>query len=52
MVLGLLLLFCAFWIMSWIVLIMAVFVLFEALMSWCVIYQILGKNSCRIKSKK
>ncbi|MGB7977765.1 MAG: DUF2892 domain-containing protein [Chlamydiales bacterium] len=31
---------------SWILLLIGAFVLFEALFSWCFLYQILGKNSC------
>jgi hypothetical protein len=49
---GILLLGYAYWKMSWIVLILALFVLFESLMSWCIVYQILGYKSCRIKPKK
>ncbi len=45
-VLVILLLIYAYWQMSWIALILALFVLFESLMSWCIVYQILGKNSC------
>lgn len=41
----------AYWKMSWILLIIGLFVLFESFMSWCVVYQILGKNSCPIKKK-
>lgn len=48
---GILLLICALATMSWILLAAALFVLFEALMSWCVVYQILGKNSCPVKKK-
>lgn len=40
----------AIWQKSWISLIISVFVFFEALMSWCVIYQLLGKNSCPLNS--
>ncbi len=43
---GILLLGYAFWKMSWVALILALFTLFEAFMSWCILYQILGKNSC------
>jgi hypothetical protein len=49
---ALLLLAVAWWQMSWIALIAALFVLFESLMSWCILYQILGKNSCPIKKRK
>jgi hypothetical protein len=31
---------------SWILLLAGGFVLFEAVFSWCIVYQILGKNSC------
>lgn len=41
----------AYWKDSWILLFFALFTLFEALMSWCVLYQILGKSSCPIKKK-
>lgn len=46
---GLLLLIYAYWQSSWIALVFSVFTLFEAYMSWCVIYHILGKTSCPIK---
>jgi len=52
LMLALLLLIYAYWKMSWIALIAALFVLFESIMSWCVIYQLLGKNSCPIDKKK
>ena len=39
----------AYWKESWIFLLFALFTLFEAVMSWCVVYQILGKNSCPLK---
>ncbi len=48
---ALLLLGLAYWRGSWILLAAAAFVFFESLMSWCVVYQILGKNSCPIKKK-
>jgi hypothetical protein len=51
-VLGLLLLAYAYWKMSAVLAFVALFVLFEAWKSWCVIYHILGKNSCSIKRKK
>jgi hypothetical protein len=38
--------FFAYWKMSWILLIFALFTLFEALKGWCILYQLLGKNSC------
>jgi hypothetical protein len=36
----------AYWQSSWIALAASAFVFFEATMSWCILYQILGKNSC------
>ena len=38
----------AYWSGSWIALAAAIFTGFEALFSWCVVYQLLGKNSCPI----
>lgn len=34
---------------SWIALAVASFTFYEALASWCIIYQILGKNSCPVE---
>ncbi len=50
--LAIVLLLYAFWKSSWIALVFAIFVFFESLMSWCIVYQILGKNSCPIKKRK
>ncbi len=41
----------AFFQESLIALAFGLFVLYEALASWCVLYQILGKNSCDIEKK-
>lgn len=41
----------AIWLNSWIIALVALFVLFESMMSWCIVYQILGKNSCPIKNQ-
>ena len=38
----------AWWYASWIALLFALFTLYEAAASWCIIYQIIGKNSCSI----
>jgi hypothetical protein len=46
LIVGIVLLGLAYWKMSWILLILGLFTLFEACASWCVLYQILGKNSC------
>ncbi len=36
----------AYWQGSWIAFGASLFVFFEAAMSWCVVRQLLGKNSC------
>lgn len=36
----------AYWLKSWIALIIALFVVFEVATSWCLFYQLIGKNSC------
>ena len=43
-----LLLALAWWIDSWILLAASLFTFYEALAGWCVLYQLLGKNSCSI----
>jgi hypothetical protein len=48
---AILLLGYAWWQISWIALAFAIFTLYEAVASWCVLYQILGKNSCDINRK-
>ena len=50
--LAILLLAVAYWKSSWLALAGAGFVFFEVAMSWCVLYQILGKNSCPIKKER
>lgn len=42
------LLLFAWWQSSWIALAFAIFTFYEALAGWCVMYQLLGKNSCPI----
>lgn len=46
LLLGLILLGIAWWHSSWIALAFALFTFYEALAGWCVLYQMLGKNSC------
>lgn len=41
----------AWWASSWILLIVSLFVFYEAFVGWCALYQILGKNSCSIDKK-
>ena len=43
------LLFYAWWQGSWIALGFSLFTFYEALSSWCILYQFLGKNSCPLK---
>lgn len=42
----------AVWQRSWIAALLALFTFFEVYMSWCIIYQILGKDSCSIKKSE
>lgn len=51
-IMALLLLAFAIWQKSWIALLLSLFVFFESYMSWCVVYQLLGKNSCPIDTNK
>lgn len=37
----------AVWLESWVFAAIGVFTLFEAFFSWCILYQILGKSSCK-----
>jgi hypothetical protein len=39
----------AIWLKSWILLAISLFIFFEAFMSWCILYQILGINHCNKK---
>jgi len=49
---AILLLALAIWQKSWIALALSLFTLFEAFMSWCIIYQLIGKNECPIEANK
>lgn len=51
LIIALALLGTGYWQSSWILLGLGVFVLFEALVGWCALCQILGKSSCSIKKK-
>lgn len=46
LILGMGFLALAWWQSSWILLAIGLFCLYEAIASWCVLYAILGKNSC------
>ena len=39
----------AWWASSFIALAISLFVFYEAIAGWCVLFQILGKNTCSIK---
>jgi hypothetical protein len=49
LVIAILLFVYAIWQSSLIATLLGFFVLYEALASWCVLYQLLGKNTCPIK---
>ena len=42
----------AIWQWSIIALLIAIFTFYETFASWCILYQLLGKNSCPISTKK
>jgi hypothetical protein len=46
------LLLLAAWLKSWILLAASLFVFAEALFSWCIVYQFLGKSTCPVQKKK
>ena len=50
-VIGICLLAYAWGAWSWLALLGALFCFYEAMASWCLIYQLLGKNSCPINKK-
>lgn len=49
--LALIVLAFAGWQGSWIALVIGLFILYEALAGWCVIYQLIGKNTCPISKE-
>lgn len=49
---GLALLAFAWWQSSWIALAFAIFTFYEALAGWCILYQIIGANSCPLDQNK
>lgn len=49
---AIILLIFAAWYASWMILAISLFVFFEAWMSWCVLYQVLGWNSCPIENNR
>lgn len=51
LIFGIVLLAYAWWQSSWIPLVLALFTLYEAFASWCVVYQLIGKNTCPLHQK-
>jgi hypothetical protein len=47
--LGIALMLYGWWTASWIALGLGVFTLLEAGFSWCILYWLIGKNSCPLK---
>lgn len=45
---AILLLFLAWWSLSFVLLALSLFVFYEAAVGWCALYQLLGKSSCPI----
>ncbi len=37
---------------SWIALALGIFTLLESFMSWCIFYQLIGRNTCPLPKKK
>ncbi len=52
LVIAILLLLFAVWQKSWIAAVFGIFTLIEAYFSWCVLYQLMGWNSCPIDKPK
>jgi len=51
LVLAVVLLTFAWYYHSWILLALALFTFYEALASWCLFYQLIGKNTCPISRR-
>lgn len=53
LVFGIVALILAYWIgggwLSWLLVIVGIFCFYEAAISWCLFYQLIGKNSCPTK---
>jgi hypothetical protein len=43
--------FFAWWASSWVIALVGVFVFYEALASWCVLYSLFGINRCALSKK-
>ncbi|MCE5316785.1 MAG: DUF2892 domain-containing protein [Parachlamydia sp.] len=51
LVLAIILLALAGYYYSWILLAISLFTFYEALASWCIFYQLIGKNTCPISRR-
>lgn len=49
LVIALALLVYAWWQGSWLALAASIFTFYESFASWCVFYQLIGKNTCPVK---
>lgn len=49
LVMAFVVLFFSWWLSSWILLAISLFIFYEAIAGWCIVYQILGKNSCPLE---
>jgi hypothetical protein len=52
LVIAIVLFVLAYWYHSWILAAFGLFSLAQAYFSWCIVYQLLGKNSCPIDINK
>ncbi|MCH9811261.1 DUF2892 domain-containing protein [bacterium] len=52
LVIALLLFAYGVWQGSWIAYFIGLFVVFEYAFSWCIVYQLMGKSTCKYKPKK
>ena len=52
LLLALICLALALWQNSWLIAAIGMFILVEVVFSWCIIYQMVGKNNCPIDQKK
>lgn len=50
-ILGGLVLFYAWWQASWVALAFALFIFYEVVASWCIFYQLIGKNTCPLNQE-
>ncbi|MEI8328684.1 MAG: DUF2892 domain-containing protein [Chlamydiia bacterium] len=51
-IMAMLLLWMAYRHQSWVLFLIASFVIFESVMSWCVVYHLIGIKQCPIKGRR